>query len=74
MSTSVDDTRRGIVPTQSDAGAQPEHRPMWWEQRMQAHADAGLFSLFANMPRLVVQAMRMGWRVDRWRTEAGEAR
>ncbi|WP_122982242.1 ABC transporter ATP-binding protein [Actinoplanes teichomyceticus] len=41
---------------------------MWWEQGMRARADAGLLGVFAEMPRLVVEALRMSWRADRLRT------
>ncbi|WP_239175877.1 ABC transporter ATP-binding protein [Actinoplanes cyaneus] len=46
----------------------PELRPMWWEQGMRARVDAGLFGVFAGMPRLVVEALRISWSADRLRT------
>jgi ATP-binding cassette subfamily B protein len=46
----------------------PELRPMWWEQGMRARVDAGLFRVFAGMPRLVVEALRISWSADRVRT------
>jgi ATP-binding cassette subfamily B protein len=41
---------------------------MWWEQGIRARIDAGLFGVFAEMPRMVVEALRISWRADRSRT------
>ncbi|MDI6104057.1 ABC transporter ATP-binding protein [Actinoplanes sp. NEAU-A12] len=41
---------------------------MWWEQGLRARVDAGLFGVFAGMPRLVVEALRISWAADRLRT------
>ncbi|MFV2113221.1 ATP-binding cassette domain-containing protein [Micromonospora sp. LOL_025] len=41
---------------------------MWWETGMQARAEAGLFTVFAELPRLVWTAVRISWRADRLRT------
>jgi ATP-binding cassette subfamily B protein len=45
----------------------PELRAMWWETGMRARTDAGLFAVFAELPRLVGLAVRTSWRVDRVR-------
>ncbi|MEV0731944.1 ABC transporter ATP-binding protein [Polymorphospora sp. NPDC050346] len=41
---------------------------MWWESGMRARADAGVFAVFAELPRLVVTALAVAWRADRFRT------
>jgi ATP-binding cassette subfamily B protein len=41
---------------------------MWWEQGIRARIDAGLLGVFAEMPRMVVEALRISWRADRPRT------
>nr|WP_020517161.1 ABC transporter ATP-binding protein [Actinoplanes globisporus] len=41
---------------------------MWWEHGMRARVDAGLRGVFAQLPRLVAEALRIGWRADRART------
>ena len=46
----------------------PELRPMWWEHGVRARVDAGLFGIFAELPRLIVEAVRISWRADRPRT------
>ncbi|WP_433392285.1 ABC transporter ATP-binding protein [Micromonospora sp. KLBMP9576] len=46
----------------------PELRTMWWETGMQARSAAGLFAVFAELPRLVWAAVRISWRADRLRT------
>ncbi|RKR88387.1 ATP-binding cassette subfamily B protein [Micromonospora pisi] len=46
----------------------PELRSMWWESGMRARASAGLLAVFAELPRLVGQALRISWRADRTRT------
>ncbi|MFI7546078.1 ABC transporter ATP-binding protein [Actinoplanes sp. NPDC049599] len=46
----------------------PELRVMWWESGMRARADAGLFAVFAELPRLAGRAVVISWRADRVRT------
>ncbi|BCJ58845.1 ABC transporter ATP-binding protein [Micromonospora endophytica] len=46
----------------------PELRAMWWETGVRARAEAGLFAVFAELPRLVWAALRISWRADRLRT------
>ncbi|SCE85497.1 ATP-binding cassette, subfamily B [Micromonospora echinospora] len=46
----------------------PELRTMWWETGVRARAEAGLFAVFAELPRLVAEAVRVSWRADRFRT------
>ncbi|MEU5726310.1 ABC transporter ATP-binding protein [Micromonospora sp. NPDC047738] len=41
---------------------------MWWETGLRARAEAGLFAVFAELPRLVWVALRVSWRADRIRT------
>ncbi|MER7459857.1 ABC transporter ATP-binding protein [Micromonospora sp. NPDC126480] len=46
----------------------PELRAMWWETGVRARAEAGLLAVFAELPRLVGQAVVISWRADRLRT------
>lgn len=46
----------------------PELRAMWWETGVRARAEAGLFAVFAELPRLLAHAVRISWRADRLRT------
>ncbi|PZG02970.1 ATP-binding cassette domain-containing protein [Micromonospora deserti] len=46
----------------------PELRAMWWETGVRARAEAGLFAVFAELPRLVLAALGISWRADRLRT------
>ena len=46
----------------------PELRAMWWETGVRARAQAGLFAVFAELPRLVWAAVRVSWLADRLRT------
>ncbi|MCX5117788.1 ABC transporter ATP-binding protein/permease [Micromonospora sp. NBC_00362] len=46
----------------------PELREMWWETGVRARAEAGLFAVFAELPRLVRTALGISWRADRFRT------
>ncbi|MEN3614095.1 ABC transporter ATP-binding protein [Plantactinospora sp. ZYX-F-223] len=46
----------------------PELREMWWETGVRARAQAGLFAVFAELPRLVWAALVVSWRADRVRT------
>jgi ATP-binding cassette subfamily B protein len=46
----------------------PELRTMWWETGLQARVSAGLFGVFAELPRLVGRALAISWRADRVRT------
>jgi ATP-binding cassette subfamily B protein len=41
---------------------------MWWESGIRARADAGLFAVFAELPRLTTKAMSISWGADRVRT------
>ncbi|MFY1674477.1 ABC transporter ATP-binding protein [Plantactinospora sp. WMMB334] len=41
---------------------------MWWETGVRARAEAGLFAVFVELPRLVWAASRLSWRADRART------
>src|SRR5262249_22198625 len=41
---------------------------MWWETGMRARANSGVFTVFAELPRLVGIALRISWRADRART------
>lgn len=64
-------------PTQRDSppdpegvrdSALPELRQMWWESGVRARAQAGLFAVFSELPRLVGAALAVSWRADRLRT------
>jgi ATP-binding cassette subfamily B protein len=46
----------------------PELRPSWWETGLRARAETGLVGVFTELPGLVVKAVRVAWRADRWRT------
>ncbi|SCL17458.1 ABC transporter ATP-binding protein [Micromonospora inyonensis] len=46
----------------------PELRAMWWETGVRARAEAGLFAVLAELPRLVAEAVRVSWRADCFRT------
>ncbi|MDG4795478.1 ATP-binding cassette domain-containing protein [Micromonospora sp. WMMD1082] len=46
----------------------PELREMWWETGVRARAQAGLFAVFTELPRLVWAALVVSWRADRTRT------
>ncbi|MEH1015840.1 ABC transporter ATP-binding protein [Micromonospora sp. CPCC 206060] len=41
---------------------------MWWETGVRARAEASLLAVFAELPRLVAEALRISWRADRLRT------
>jgi ATP-binding cassette subfamily B protein len=65
------DTTADTVPRQSPPRGEsvlPELRAMWWESGLRARVDAGLLAVFAELPRLVAQAVRISWRADRTRT------
>lgn len=72
MSAADAEAQHGEVPPQRRATAHesvlPELRPMWWEQGMRARIDAGMVGVFAEMPRLIREALRISWRADRLRT------
>ena len=76
MATSTaDDTtrrRRRRIPEQPTGPAPesvlPELRATWWEIGVRARAQAGALAVFAELPRLVVEALRVSWRADRART------
>jgi ATP-binding cassette subfamily B protein len=46
----------------------PELRAMWWETGMRARADARVWAVLGELPRLVRTAIRISWRADRVRT------
>ncbi|MBO4205599.1 ATP-binding cassette domain-containing protein, partial [Micromonospora echinofusca] len=46
----------------------PELREMWWETGVRARAQAGLFAVFSELPRLIGAALVVSWRADRVRT------
>ncbi|MBM0274795.1 ABC transporter ATP-binding protein [Micromonospora tarensis] len=46
----------------------PELRATWWETGVRARAEAGVFTVFAELPRLVWTALGVSWRADRLRT------
>ncbi|WP_328654476.1 ABC transporter ATP-binding protein/permease [Micromonospora sp. NBC_00330] len=46
----------------------PELRATWWETGVRARAEAGVFTVFAELPRLVWAALGVSWRADRLRT------
>ncbi|GAB3837950.1 ABC transporter ATP-binding protein [Dactylosporangium cerinum] len=48
--------------------ALPELRAMWWETGVRARAEAGVLAVFAELPRLLAEALRTSWRADRTRT------
>ncbi|GIJ76145.1 ATP-binding cassette, subfamily B [Micromonospora phaseoli] len=57
--------RAGPVTTES---VLPELRTMWWETGIRARTEAGLFAVFAELPKLIWAAMRISWQADRLRT------
>ncbi|OKI53768.1 ABC transporter ATP-binding protein [Micromonospora sp. CB01531] len=59
---------RPAAPLPSAEPVLPELREMWWETGLRARAEAGLFAVFAELPRLVWVALRISWRADRIRT------
>ncbi len=46
----------------------PELRSTWWESGMRARAQAGVWRVLGELPRLVTAALRVSWRADRVRT------
>ncbi|MBQ1075140.1 ATP-binding cassette domain-containing protein [Micromonospora sp. C31] len=63
-------TERGTTaqpPAQAES-VLPELRTIWWETGVRARSEAGLFTVFAELPRLVWTAVRISWRADRLRT------
>ncbi|GGM33916.1 multidrug ABC transporter permease [Micromonospora sonchi] len=65
-------TRWRVRPRQAGPTAAesvlPELRATWWETGVRARAEAGLFAVFAELPRLVWAALGISWRADRLRT------
>ncbi|ASW55450.1 ATP-binding cassette domain-containing protein [Plantactinospora sp. KBS50] len=55
-------------PGPDQASVLPELRQMWWETGLRARAQAGVFAVFAELPRLVRAALVASWRADRVRT------
>src|SRR5688572_3420237 len=41
---------------------------MWWETGVRARAEAGVLAVFAELPKLLAEAVRLSWRADRTRT------
>jgi ATP-binding cassette, subfamily B, bacterial len=72
VSATDQETPRGGLPAQRSPDGHdsvlPELRPMWWEQGMRARIEAGMLGVFAEMPRLIAEALRISWRADRPRT------
>ncbi|MFI7023047.1 ABC transporter ATP-binding protein [Micromonospora sp. NPDC049900] len=68
----VTPTRRRVRAPRSEPtvteSVLPELRTMWWETGMRARTEAGLFAVFAELPKLVWAALRISWRADRLRT------
>jgi ATP-binding cassette subfamily B protein len=72
----ADETTRAAtadtVPRQSAPAATesalPELRATWWETGVRARAQAGALAVFAELPQLIIDAMRISWRADRLRT------
>ncbi|MFI6163111.1 ABC transporter ATP-binding protein [Micromonospora haikouensis] len=64
---SPDRTPARREPPQRDS-VLPELREMWWETGVRARAQAGLFAVFSELPRLVWSALVVSWRADRVRT------
>ncbi|MFI9643585.1 ABC transporter ATP-binding protein [Micromonospora sp. NPDC051925] len=62
-----DRTPASPEPPQRDS-VLPELREVWWETRVRARAQAGLFAVFSELPRLVWAALVVSWRADRVRT------
>ncbi len=46
----------------------PELRAMWWETGVRARANAGVWAVLGELPRLMRSALRVSWRADRART------
>ncbi|MGC9671419.1 ABC transporter ATP-binding protein [Planosporangium sp. 12N6] len=67
-----DEPASANVPRQTsrvaDASVLPELRSMWWETGIRARAETGLLRVFAELPGLVAEALRISWRADRTRT------
>ncbi|MFJ2082644.1 ATP-binding cassette domain-containing protein [Micromonospora chokoriensis] len=59
---------RPTPPHQRAESVLPELREMWWETGVRARAEAGVFAVFAELPRLVRTALGISWRADRLRT------
>ncbi|WFE49376.1 ABC transporter ATP-binding protein [Micromonospora sp. WMMD1155] len=67
----IETATAGTRPTQPNQRAEsvlPELREMWWETGVRARAEAGVFAVFAELPRLVWTALGISWRADRLRT------
>ncbi|MER5455644.1 ATP-binding cassette domain-containing protein [Micromonospora sp. NPDC002389] len=68
----VTPTRRRVRAPRSEPvtteSVLPEMRTTWWETGMRARTEAGLFAVFAELPKLVWAALRISWRADRART------
>ncbi|MEU6024270.1 ATP-binding cassette domain-containing protein [Micromonospora sp. NPDC047134] len=66
MSITEDGARRSESPRQDSV--LPELRELWWETGVRARAQASLFAVFSELPRLVWAAIVVSWRADRLRT------
>ncbi|MFB9363604.1 ABC transporter ATP-binding protein [Actinoplanes nipponensis] len=67
-------TRRSStsIPVQPGTGDEkpvlPELRNAWWEHGVRRRTETGVFGVFAELPGLIRQAIRIAWRADRART------
>ena len=48
----------------------PQLRRMWWEMGVEARGEAGFTTVAKALPAMVVAAMRLAWRADRFGTAA----
>ncbi|MFI7209279.1 ABC transporter ATP-binding protein [Micromonospora aurantiaca (nom. illeg.)] len=62
------DQRTPVPPVPAHDSVLPELREMWWETGVRARAQAGLFAVFTELPRLVWSAVSVSWRADRVRS------
>jgi ATP-binding cassette subfamily B protein len=53
---------------QEQTSVLPELRNAWWEHGVRRRAETGVLGVFAELPRLVGQAVAVAWRADRART------
>ena len=60
------------IPVQPGSGhaesVLPELRNAWWEHGVRRRTETGVFGVFAELPGLIRQAIRIAWRADRART------
>src|SRR4051812_44721771 len=60
--------RLGVTETPEVESVLPELRNAWWEHGLRRRAETGVLGVFAELPKLVVQAVAIAWRADRLRT------